>query len=386
MKVIEFKSESFDKKFFLDNYWGKIPVLIRGMFSENLSLIEPDELAGLACEEGIESRIVSEIINDNKSTWVLENGPFEEAKFQLLPNKNWSLLVQSVDHWNTGVADLLTSFRFLPAHILDDIMVSFAPEGGSVGPHFDYYDVFLVQGLGARSWKIGQQCDSSSPVSIHSQLLILDNFIEVQSFDLKTGDVLYLPPKVAHWGIALEDCITYSVGFRTPSVSQSIIAFTDALTETLEEDKRLSFNNSNNPYEINASTIADLKKQLQTELLNDNKLIEWYGKFATEPKNENTIVPLENQLSEQTLLQKLKKGYALLKNEGSRFIFQEETIYKLFVDGESYALEKKHAELMHFLCEGTSYHGENIILYFEEKPLADLLVTLVNKGSLYLVK
>ena len=174
MPITEINYSEFNQEKFINEYWQKQPLLIRSLFPKNLALISPEELAGLACEQGIESRIVRESVEKGRLNWALEHGPFDEAIFQNLPDQSWTLLVQSVDHWNQGVNQLLTPFRFLPAHILDDVMVSFAPKGGGVGPHFDYYDVFLVQGLGSRQWRVGQECDENTPAKVSKQLLIID--------------------------------------------------------------------------------------------------------------------------------------------------------------------------------------------------------------------
>lgn len=387
MKIIEINGADFDQTKFVQHFWQQQPLLIRSLFSKELALINPEELAGLACEDEIESRIVSEVYAEGKTTWQVENGPFEEDRFQELPDEKWSLLVQSADHWSPDVHELLTSFRFLPAHILDDVMVSFAPQGGGVGPHFDYYDVFLVQGLGSRRWQIGQSCDESTSVSVTSQLLILDDFQEQQSFILETGDVLYLPPKLAHWGTALEDCITYSVGFRTPSVSQSIIAFTDEMTEQLNEKERLLFPVASDPFQINVETISGIKNQLASYLLDEAKLLKWYGCFATEAKNEYSVLALEEPIDQNELMRLLNSGSLIYKNEGSRFIYSENDVTHLFVDGEHYALSNrlKHlaADLAKLLCEKNSYSKSELKDLLADESFTTLLMTLLNNGSLY---
>ena len=139
---------------FLAEYWQKKPLLIRNAIPNFIAPIEGDDLAGLSLEEEVESRLV---IGDD---WQLEHGPFEESRFETLPDRNWTLLVQGVDLWIPEVADLLKSFDFLPAWRVDDIMVSYAEDGGNVGPHFDYYDVFLLQGSGQRHWQVGKLCSA----------------------------------------------------------------------------------------------------------------------------------------------------------------------------------------------------------------------------------
>src|SRR5690606_11456768 len=196
---------------FLSEYWQKKPLLMRQVAS---GLAHPDAntLAGLALEDEVESRLIS---GHDLGPWNLQNGPFQERDFDLMPKENWTLLVQSVDCFLTEVSLLLDYFDFLPAWRLEDIMISYAAKGGSVGPHFDQYDVFLVQASGSRRWQIGQRCDGSTLLLPHDDLKLLADFQVQEELVLEAGDVLYLPPDLAHWGIAeSDDCITWSVGLR----------------------------------------------------------------------------------------------------------------------------------------------------------------------------
>ena len=212
---------------FLSEYWQKKPLLIRNAIPNFIPPIEGDDLAGLSLEEEVESRLV---IGDD---WQLEHGPFEESRFETLPNRNWTLLVQGVDLWVPEVADLLKSFDFLPAWRLDDIMVSYAEDGGSVGPHFDYYDVFLLQGSGQRRWQVGQLCTADDLHTDNTRLKVLKEFNAVEDWVLNPGDMLYLPPKIAHHGVAIGECTTFSVGFRAPAATEML---DDLATELLSRD------------------------------------------------------------------------------------------------------------------------------------------------------
>ena len=190
---------------FLRDYWQKKPLLIRQAFPDYENPLSPDELAGLALEEEVESRIV---LTQGKSPWELRRGPFAEDDFKTLPERDWTLLVQAVDQFVPDIADLISAFSFLPSWRVDDVMVSYAAPGGSVGPHFDNYDVFLLQTHGRRRWKIGQTCSPASPLLEHPDLRILENFEQQQEWVLEPGDMLYIPPGVAHYGIAEDDCST----------------------------------------------------------------------------------------------------------------------------------------------------------------------------------
>lgn len=217
---------------FLSEYWQKKPLLMRQVAS---GLAHPDAntLAGLALEDEVESRLIS---GHDRGPWNLQHGPFQERDFDLMPKENWTLLVQSVDCFLTEVSLLLDHFDFLPAWRLEDIMISYAAKGGSVGPHYDRYDVFLIQAQGKRRWKLGGQCDAHTPLQPNDQLKLLEHMDVVDEQVLAPGDVLYLPPGVAHWGIAEDsDCITWSVGFRAPSPVDVLARLADQAAEEADD-------------------------------------------------------------------------------------------------------------------------------------------------------
>ena len=222
---------------FLRDYWQKKPLLVRQAIPDFESPISPDELAGLALEEEVESRLV---IEHGERPWELQRGPFIEDTFQDLPERDWTLLVQAVDQFVPEVAELLEDFKFLPKWRIDDLMISFAAPGGGVGPHFDNYDVFLLQAHGHRRWQIGQMCDADSPLLPHADLKILAQFEPTDEWVLAPGDMLYLPPRLAHCGTAEDDCMTYSVGFRAPSAAEVLTHFTDFLGQFLPDEERYS--------------------------------------------------------------------------------------------------------------------------------------------------
>jgi len=186
---------------FLAEYWQKRPLLVRQAIPGFKSPLSADELAGLACEPEVESRLILE--KGGSRPWQLEHGPFEEERFATLPESHWTLLVQRVNHWVPAVADLLDHFAFLPSWRLDDIMISYAADQGSVGPHTDQYDVFLLQGAGRRRWQIDASVTDESPLLDHPDLRILAQFHATDEWVLEPGDLLYLPPGLAHYGVAL---------------------------------------------------------------------------------------------------------------------------------------------------------------------------------------
>ncbi len=272
---------------FLAEYWQRKPLLIRNALPDFRSPLDPDELAGLSLEEDVESRIVIE--NGKNSCWELLCGPFSEETFRQLPAEKWTLLVQAVDLWLPEIKQLLEHFAFLPPWRLDDIMASYAVEGGSVGPHFDYYDVFLLQGLGRRHWKIGgtgQLCTEESPRQEDTPLRILRDFQFEQDWVLEPGDMLYLPPQVAHHGVALGDCITYSVGFRAPNAAEML---SDLANELLSHPHTPHYRDPALTPEMATEQISsrhiEQVRKLLNEVLNDNQLLgDWFARYMTSPK------------------------------------------------------------------------------------------------------
>jgi 50S ribosomal protein L16 3-hydroxylase len=200
---------------FLTNYWQKKPLVIRQALPGFNSPISPDELAGLALEEEIESRIVWETPNQSPQ-WHLKRGPFTEKDFSSLPNSHWTLLVQGVDRVIPEVYALLDHFNFLPQWRVDDVMISFATLFGGVGPHYDNYDVFLYQAKGQRLWSLtSQKCKPENYIP-ELELRIMREFAVEEEILLEEGDMLYLPPHIGHYGISQSDeCMTYSFGYRS---------------------------------------------------------------------------------------------------------------------------------------------------------------------------
>lgn len=204
---------------FLANYWQKKPLLIKQAIPNFISPIEPDDLAGLSLEEEFESRLITGTIDNQQ--WTLTNGPFSESDFLNLPEKDWTLLVQGVDRFIPEVEALINHFDFIPRWRFDDVMISYAAQGGSVGPHFDFYDVFLLQGSGRRRWQLSSNNCNIDNYLENVPLRIMNQFSPDQVFDVAPGDVLYVPPKVAHHGVSLsDDCTTLSFGYRSYSAKE----------------------------------------------------------------------------------------------------------------------------------------------------------------------
>ncbi len=366
---------------FMRDYWQKKPLLVRQAFPDFISPIDPDELAGLALEDEVESRIVLE---HGAHPWEMRRGPFNEDTFAELPEQDWTLLVQAVDQFVPEVAELLENFRFLPSWRIDDVMISFAAPGGSVGPHFDNYDVFLLQGHGQRNWKIGQMCDSDSALLEHSDLRILADFEQSDEWTLEPGDMLYLPPRLAHYGVAVDDCLTYSVGFRAPSAAEVLTHFTDFLGQFLPDEERYSDADAqpvSDPHQIQHDALDRLKALLDKHMGDKDLLLTWFGQFMTEPRYPEQIVGEE--LSEQELLNALQQGAILIRNPSARMAWSEfESDLLLFASGRSCPLPGKLRDLLKLVCAADALHIENLGQWLQDEDAVMLIQQLVKQGSL----
>lgn len=366
---------------FLRDYWQKKPLLVRKAFTDFESPIDADELAGLALEEEVESRLVLE---QGERPWELRRGPFTEQTFAELPERDWTLLVQAVDQFVPEVAELLEHFRFLPSWRIDDVMISFAAPGGSVGPHFDNYDVFLLQGMGKRNWKIGQVCDSDSPLIAHADLRILADFEQSDEWTLEPGDMLYLPPRLAHYGVAENDCLTYSVGFRAPSAAEVLTHFTDFLSQFLPDEERYSDADAEparDPHQIQRDSLDRLKALLSEHMGDERLLLTWFGQFMTEPRYPELVSG--EALTEEDLLDSLEQGAILIRNPSARMAWSEvDDDLLLFASGQSRLLPGHLRELLKLICAADALHIENLAPWLEDEDGLTLVCQLVKQGSL----
>jgi len=370
---------------FLRDYWQKKPLVIRQAFPGFESPVSADELAGLACEETVESRIVIE--DDAGKPWQVHNGPFSEEHFSKLPEQHWTLLVQGLDHWVPEVADLLEHFRFVPNWRLDDIMASYAPKGGSVGPHYDQYDVFLLQAQGNRRWTFGGECGSTSPRLEGTPLRILSDWQGEETVVLAPGDMLYLPPAIGHHGIAEDDCITLSVGFRAPTVDDLLTGFTDFLCNQPNAAEHMNDPDlavQDNPGTIAPVVIDRLEALIQEKIGDRRNLSLWFGQFATAPKSVETVVPADEPAASEDLQAAIQAGEQVRWNEGSRFAFHElDNETALFVDGEQYLLRGDARPFAPLLCAGARVNAKALAAFAEDEAILGLLTNLYNQGSIY---
>jgi 50S ribosomal protein L16 3-hydroxylase len=366
---------------FLRDYWQQKPLLVRQAIPGFESPISADELAGLALEEEVESRLVLE---HGAHPWELRRGPFAEDTFSQLPERDWTLLVQAVDQFVPEVAEVLKDFGFLPSWRIDDLMISFAAPGGSVGPHFDNYDVFLLQAEGQRRWKIGQMCDADSKLLQHADLRILADFEQTDEWVLEPGDMLYLPPRLAHYGIAEDDCMTYSVGFRAPSAAEVLTHFTDFLAQFLPDEERYSDAGMapiSDPHQIQQEALDRLKALLTEHMSDERLLLTWFGQFMTEPRYPELVSGPE--IEEADFLAALEDGAVLVRNPSARLAWSEVDVgLVLFASGQSRLLPAHLKELLRLICAADALHTDNLAPWLADEDGRTLVRELVQQGSL----
>jgi 50S ribosomal protein L16 3-hydroxylase len=319
---------------FLARYWQRRPLVVRGAFPRWRDPVEPEELAGLACEPGVDSRLVI------KDPWRVFEGPQRPARLRALPATRWTLLVQQVDRWLPAVAALRRPFRFLPTWRLDDVMVSYATKGGGVGPHVDLYDVFLVQGRGRRRWRIAQRFDPALLEGI--DLRVLRRFRAEQEWVLEPGDMLYLPPGVAHEGVALEPCLTFSIGFRAPSTADLALVAAQALIETGARERLVSDRGrpvARRAGEIDPASLRRMREHVRTALAEVpiDVFARQVGDLLTTPRGEAPAP--RRAMPTSAVASRLRKGHVLERTPGTRVAWSATADGALlFVDGRSFSL------------------------------------------------
>lgn len=329
---------------FLSEYWQKKPLLIRQAIPGFSGLLTPDELAGLACEDEVQSRLV-QLTNGE---WQVTTGPMTEKTFKRLPDQDWTLLVQGLNHYVPEAADLLAQFNFIPHARLDDLMVSYAPDGGGVGPHLDSYDVFLLQGSGKRHWKISLQTDFT--LIENAPLRILKLFQTEQEWVLEAGDMLYLPPQIAHWGVAVgDDCMTYSIGFRAPKTQELAHEFLHYLQDQLHltgiyADADLTV--QSHPAEISRSMVDKVHQTLQAITWQPEHVGDFLGRYLTEPKPHVVFVP-PRKIGLKLFFQRLHQQ-SLHLSLPSQMLFWQDMFY---LNGEQLNAPKELLALLKILAD-----------------------------------
>lgn len=366
---------------FLRDYWQKKPLLIRNAFPNFQSPITQDELAGLACETDA-ARIVIE--QGGAHPWEVRHGAFDDDAFSNLPATHWTLLVNDTDQHLPELKAVMEPFRFIPDWRIDDLMISFAVEGGSVGPHVDQYDVFLLQAQGQRRWQITTQPAHPDNFLPDLELRIMRDFEAEQEWIVEPGDLLYLPPNVPHYGVALNECLTYSVGFRAPSQADML----EKLLEDSLEDERLKqrFNDTArqpqaNPGELTSTDMDRLVDFLVDALpQNEQSLQLWLGKYLTTPK-ANAPLPEGEPVSRAELSRLIRQKKKFEKALDARLMyFLSDKDLHLFANGNHYGLAIQHLQFIEYLCKSPVLLSKDYAHFLTETVCFDTLQELLETG------
>lgn len=362
---------------FLAEYWQKKPLLIKNGLPAIANLFHPDDVLALALEEDVVARLVSQ----HGKQWQLKNSPLSEADFEKTPDL-WTVLIQNLEQWSFELGELWRAFDFIPKWQQDDIMVSYAPKGGSVGMHYDEYDVFLAQGYGERRWQLGKMCTSDTQFVPNQPIRLLDDMGEI-IFDevLQAGDVLYVPPKLSHYGVAQNDCLTFSFGFRRPSMVQIL----DKLADVATTDKRLFSplimpqSWQDDAYLLHADSMAHLKQAL-IDNLTSGKMDELFAHAMAELLSRRQYEPLAffDELSQNQLIELLQAGATMSINPASRFIHHQDTWY---INGEKVDFDKAALTWLQFFVQGGIFDAAQLDKLHDN---ADVLLFWLNNNWLIL--
>jgi len=371
---------------FLKKYWQKKPLLIRNAFNPVPDIVTADELAGMACDKRIESRLIIE--KGGKTPWETQRGPFKPSLFAKLPKTKWTFLVNGADRFLPSVHAVLDQFSFIPFWRVDDVMFSYAVDKGNVGAHVDNYDVFLVQIHGTREWHIEDRAVLEDNFKPNLPIRLLKKFKATHTWILNPGDMLYLPPRFPHHGIARgDDCITMSVGFRAPSYAELIDGVTSAALSAVDEKLRYTDPDltEQHPGEISPHSVNKFEKVLKEQLLNRSFLEEWLGRSVSETYPDVTIEKAQTVPTSKQLL-KMLSTTEVVRAEGVRmaFIRKGKSEVDFYCAGEKHTLTGISSELGVLLSGRIVIPGSEVAVLVKNSSAMKLFLSLVASGYLLL--
>ncbi len=360
---------------FLKNYWQKKPLLIKNAIPNFVSPITESDLFIIAQNE----EAVSRLIEHKQGIWQVKYGPFKKSDLPKKTNIPWTILVQNINHYFPFAESFLNLFKFIPYARLDDLMISYATKKGSVGPHFDSYDVFLFQAQGAREWKISDQ--KKFTLDKQSSIKIITNFKSKNSWVLKPGDMLYLPPNIGHWGISQsDDCVTYSIGFRAPGTFEIQSKFLDFIQDHLITNENEIYKDPNltpqkNPAEISSNMTKEMRNIVDRLRWDKSSINHFIGQLLSEPI-ENSIFetrkPLSLKAFEKSIVHK-----TLRLNSKTRMLFIKNNFY---INGEFIKIDKKYTSFLKELANDREISLESTLNKRDLNALGIVLLPLYVAG------
>ena len=370
---------SLDWTTFLSTYWQKRPTVIRQAFPHFVDPLEPEELAGLAMEEEIDSRIVSRL----PAGWSVEHGPFSD--FASRQESGWTLLVQAVDHWHPEAAALLEPFRVLPNWRLDDLMISYSLPNGGVGPHTDQYDVFIIQGMGRRRWRVGERADLKI-CRPHPDLLQVEEFESIIDVEMLPGDILYIPPGFPHDGYAIESSLNYSVGFRAPNQRDLFSALADHLVAEDQGNLRYADPHlcvTQNPGAISVTEREQLVALMLRQLQQSNQQHQWLGRALSQQQHTIDLQPADPPYEPENITESLQQGDSLCRLGGLKAIYFADDPLHCYLAGEHQQAPAGAESLVELLCNNTRLSFWQLEEHLDKSNHLEWLTQLINDGYWY---
>jgi len=372
---------------FLNEYWQKKPLIIKKAFENFSDPISADELAGLAMEQEIQSRIITKSSSENATvSWQVNHGPFES--FDQFGESGWTLLVQAVNNFSPNSQLLLNNFNFVPNWRIDDVMVSFSTPDGGVGAHLDQYDVFIIQGMGRRHWQIGAPDPSLQQLLPHPDLKQLSKFIPLIDTITEPGDLLYIPPNHPHNGVAIDNSLNYSVGFQAPNNQELFSGFADKLLDDdiatqrfLDVNRQITYS----PELLTDGDINQLKSFMQSAFDNKDTFNQFIGCYLTQSHH-----PLELLIPTQLITDDhLEDIIAEVENHfiavsGIKALVIEKPLSTLFISGEVFELDKNTQKFGQLIAQGKTMTSSQMKIFMACPKHRQLLTNILNKGFWYI--
>ena len=364
---------------FMANYWQKKPLLIKAGFKDFVDPISPDEIAGLAMEEEVTSRMVYR----ENDQWQAQCGPFTE--FDKMAEPGSVILVQAINHWHDPSAELANTFNFIPSWRFDDLMVSYSTDNGGVGPHIDRYCVFIIQGQGKRHWRVGAQDMMLGEFAAHGALKHCEAFDAVIDTVLEPGDILYIPPYCAHEGYAVGEAINYSVGFRAQDQKEILNDFSDYLLQQAHEFVRYSDADLQPRAEHGSIEAEEVQKltALMTSLMADKSVMhDFIGRHYSESAHElDLLVPEGGYIADYVIVQdEISMGSYLRKVNGLKTLYFPELPSSCFIGGERFDFDASITESVQLLCNKTELSAAELKTVMKDKAFGKQLIEWVNIG------
>jgi 50S ribosomal protein L16 3-hydroxylase len=378
---------------FLKDYWQKKPLLIRGARPDFQTPISAEELAGLACDPDVESRLILE--QGGEKPWELRRGPFRERDFRKLADSHWTLLVQEANKHIPAVESMIEAFNFIPYWMFDDVMISYAADQGNVGPHFDHYDVFLFQASGKRHWQITHQECTEDNYLQGVDLRLMKTFKVEEQWTLEPGDMLYLPPKVAHHGVAQGPCMTFSFGFRSLRTRELMDNFAEFFNPIAGKNPLLNpiYRDTKDHLHKNPGRIAPQQAMVARDMLlaamqDEELMTQWFCEYVTRVQGAD-MPELALEAETENLDDFIKGHIHLARHPSARLAWTSEGqrcedrtgFYYFFVNGESLDFEEVSQPFIEYLCNHLSWDNQQLLDFVHQTPANKNLVgDLMERG------